>query len=433
MRPFAGMTKTYSFNGVDWQGSNTRGGLLPGNYTAYVKDTFGCTKTKTYTVTEEHVQGLTVPPLFELAKHNGFNFVDRSQDNFLGHISEEIPANGRIKVFHDHVTADAQRIQFKSSYPTHSVKIYGCGTESDITLIKKSDNISRINIYEGNYTDKQGRLAVYFTAGNIYESDGVTPKPQGHLLNGFLPRWYKAGIYLQIEGIGVTKIERILFEDDIAYAITQVDAAGAVSNKKITSIHSEHPFEIYEFDTILNRPPGNYIVTISYGDNEFWSEVIRVSEKLNNSYLRVSWWNDEKNDQLNYSTGIKPFRRLKYGKYFTYVGQNEREIFSTDTTIKLMKSKSRAVYELDFRPMSMEMAHGLVDGLNHASHINIDGAVFICNSPATVENFGNWYFVKCELALIGQTVESIEADLSQINVQFLRVNVNVNGVGFLRV
>jgi len=428
-----GLERTYSFNGLDYVSSNTRASLLAGNYTSYVKDAFGCIKSKTFVITEDEVQGLTVPEFFEIAKHNGLNFVDRSQNNFLGHISEEITANAPIRVFHDHLNTDLEPIQFKSSFKSNTVKIFGCGTEEDVTVIQKSNNINRWNIYEGNYTAKQGKLAVHFTSGNIYELDGTTPKAEGHLLNGSLPLFYKPGVYLRIEGVGVTQIDRILFEADIAYAITNIDAGTTVAGVTITSVHSEHPYEVFEFNVSCNKPLGNYIVTIDNGKNEFWSEVIRIQEKLSNKYLRVKWWNAELNDQIIYSTGIKPFRWIKYDKYFTYVGQNEREIHSTDTSIKLIKSKSKAVYELDFGAMNMEMAHGLVDGLNHADHVDIEGAVFICNSSASVESFGNWYFVKCELALIGQSVESLEADLSQINTQFLKVNVNVDGVGFLRV
>ncbi len=417
-----------SLNGTEWKGSKEHGGLLAGNFTAYARDQFGCQKTKTFVVTEDQVGGLTAPPFFEIPKHNSMHFVDRSQNNFLGHITEETPA----KVVQDWIKTDTPRTQFKSSFPAHEVKVYGCGSEEVISVIQKSDNINRINIYAGNYTEKEGKLAVHFTAGNIYNQDG-TAKEQGHILNGRLPLWYKEGVYLNIEGVGVTKIFKILYEENTAYALTQKDAAGTVTNKKITSIHSEHPYEVYEFDIPMNRSEGNYIVDIKFEAGEWWSEIQRVNEGLKNDYLKVRWWNDQLNDQLIYSTGLRPFRRMKWDRYFTYIGQNEREITQGDTTIRLVKSKSKAVYELDFRPTGMEIARGMVDGFNHANHIEIDGAVFICNSSAKPENFGPWYFVKTELALIGQTVESIEADLTQINTQFLRVNDDATGVAFLRV
>jgi hypothetical protein len=419
-------------NGINYKSSSSWGGLLAGSFTAYVEDEFGCEKTKAFIVTEDQVQGLTVPERFEIPKHNSHHFVDRSQKNFLGHIAEEIPANAQIKVFHDHLQTDIAPDQFKSSFKNHTVKIFGCGTEEEITVIQKSNNINRLNIYAGNLTAKNGKLAVHFTSGNIYESDGITPKAEGHILNGLLPIWYKAGVFLSIENIGVAQISNILYENDIAYAVTNLDPVEVI-NTPIASIHSEHPYEVFEFDVLCNRAPGTYIITIDNGKNEYWSEVLRIQESLNGTYLKVKWWNEDLNDQIIYSTGIRPFRRIKYDKYFTFVGQNERETHDTDTSIKLINSKSKAIYELDFRPTAMEMAHGLIDGLNHASHIDIDGAVFICNSAAKTDPVGNWYFVRCELALIGQTMESIEADFTQINVQFLKVGTDVSGVGFLQV
>lgn len=419
----------YSLNGTDWKSSNVWGGLLAGNFTAYARDNFGCTATRQFVITEEQASGLTVPPFMLFPKHNCFPMYDRNQNNFLGMIAEETGITYAI----DYLQEDRIRLQFKSSYKTHTAKLYGCGSEETLSIIQKSDNINRVNIYEGNYTDKNGRLAVYFTSGNIYNQD-MTPKAEGHVLNGFLPSWYESGIYLNIEGVGVTKIDYILEEDDINYAVTSENASGTVLGVPITSIHSADNYERFEFEIDFNKPEGNYILELTYPDGQLVSEVIRVSESLPEQYLKVSWWNENLNDQLFYQTGIKPFRRIKWDQYFTYIGQNEREIHQTDTSIKLIRSKSKAVYELSFRPTPMEVAHGMIDGLNHASHIDINGAVFICNSAAKPENFGKWYFVKTELALIGQSVESIEADLSQINVQFLKVKEDAaTGVGFLQV
>lgn len=429
----SGLTLEYSLNGTTWQGSNQYGGLLAGNFTAYVRDSFGCQKTRDFVVTEEQASKITVPPYFEIAKHNAIHFVDRNHDNFLGHISEDIKANAPIRVVQDWLQMDSPRTQFKSSHKNHIVKLYGCGSEYDVPVLKKSSNINRINIYEGNIIDKEGRMAVHFTQGNIYNEDG-TVQSEGHVLNGRLPLWYQAGLYLNVEGIGVTKIINIVYEDNIAYAVTSSSPVGTQTSKKITSIHSEHPYEVYEFNMPVDLPEGNYIFEVDYGGSQPWiSEIQRINKTLNEQYLKVTWWNDQMNDQLNYSTGIRPFRWLKYDKYFNYIGQNEREIHSGDTSISLVKSKSKAVYELDFRPTAMEVARGLIDGLNHANRIDINGAVFICHSSAKPENFGNWYFVKTELALIGQNIESVEADLTEINVQFLKVQDDASGVGFLQV
>ena len=60
----SGLSLEYSLNGTDWNGSGNYGGLLAGNFTAYVRDLYGCQKTKAFIVTEEQASGLTVPPLF---------------------------------------------------------------------------------------------------------------------------------------------------------------------------------------------------------------------------------------------------------------------------------------------------------------------------------------------------------------------------------
>lgn len=432
----SGLNRTYSLDNVSFQGSNTFSGLLAGNYTGYVKDDFGCTKSKTFTVTQEQTQGLTAPPFIRVPVHNSIRFTQRNGNTFLNYLSTENPGFVSIRQHYQHyLTTDTLRTQFKSSYANNKVfRIDESGAETEISVIKKSNNINRTNIYEGNYTDKEGRLAVYFTSGNIYNEDG-TVKNEGHLLNGRLPTWYENGLYLNIEGIGATQIDKIILHDDgTTYAITQMDSVGTVTNKKITSIHTAHPYEVYEFETSFPTE-GKYQLRLEYWNDtkEFYlSEILKVQSELEPEFLEVQWWNESNNDIL-YNTGIRHLRRLKWENYFTLKPKTEKETYDTDKSVELINSKSFAVYVLNFEAMPMELARGLQVAFDNSSTIVINGVKFVSENPVKLEPAGQWYDFEAELTLVDQTMDGQQEVVDVISAEFLVVDTTDNdSPGFLR-
>lgn len=423
-----GLVKQYSFDDESWQGSPQFFGLTPGDYTAYVRDNFGCVKAIEFEVLEEHVQGLTAPPFIRVPIHNSLRFADRSKNNFLGKLSAE----QTTRCFHhEYLTGDRVRTQFKSSYKVNKAHLLKEDGTTEIPVIQKSSNINRISIYKGNYTEIDGRLAVYFTAGEIYNPDG-TPSSE-HLLSGKLPLWYGRGIYLDIEGVGPTQIERLYHDQDseTTYAITQMDGRGSAMGRKIKSIHTAHPYEVFEFE-IEFVTIGTYQVAIEYGNDEglFLSELVRISSELPDTYKSVRWLNTRNNDIL-YNTGIRQFRRVDIEKDFVLVPRAEKETYSTDTSVELVNSKTFAVYSLMFRAMPMEVARGIQTGLDNSDTIIIDGAVFVCEEPVSVEEDGLWFTVEAQLTLTDQTITGQQTIVDVVDAQFLLVGED--GPAFLRI
>lgn len=423
----------YSLDGINFQDSSQYSGLTEGNYTAYAKDNFGCTKSKDFVVTAEHANGLTVEPFIHVPIHNSIRFANRNGNNFLNYLSTETP--GLVELYsytQDYLQSDVVRTQFKSSYDDNKAILIDCdGVEVEIPIIKLSNNINRTNIYEGNYKSYKGRVAIYFTAGNIYEIDG-TPQEEGHILNGLLPVWYKEGMYLFIEGLGATQIDTIEFDEieEKVFAVTQLSQVGEVTGIKVTSIHTEHPYEVYEFDTNFNLPEGVYQIRLEYGTDFFLSEIIKIYSELPEDYLTVQWYNDRNNDIL-YNTGIQQLRRLQWEKYFTLIPKSEKETYDTDTSVELVNSKSFSVYELAFRPMPMEVARGLMYGFDNSSSIIINGAVFVCEAGVKIDPIGPLYSFSAELTLTNQTMRGQQVLSNVVDASFLVVEQDANGTGYL--
>jgi hypothetical protein len=425
----------YSLDGVTYQGSREYSGLTQGNYTAYAKDDFGCIVTKDFTVTPEKEEVITVEPYIRIPIHNSIRFAKRIGSTFLNYLSTETPGRGELYSFvHDYLQSDIVRTQFKSSYTENKVFLIDCeGIETEIPITKLSENINRTNIYEGNYKTYKGRVAVYFTAGNIYDPNG-TPQAEGHILNGLLPVWYKEGMYIFIEGLGATQIDSIEFDEleEIVFAVTQLDSLGDVANKKITSIHTEHPYEVYEFDVNFNLPEGVYQLRLEYGSEFFLSEIIKVHSELPEEYLTVIWYNNKNNDIL-YNTGIQQMRRIQWEKYFTLNPKSEKETYDTDTSVELVNSKSFAVYELSFMAMPMEVARGLIYGFDNSSSIVINGAVFVCEGGVKVDPIGPLYSFTAELTLTDQTMRGQQVLSNVIDASFLKIEQDASGTGYLMI
>lgn len=260
----------YSIDGQEWAKDPQYFELNAGSYTASVRDTFGCVKTRTFNVSQDQVSGLEVEPFIRVPIHNSIHFADRKQDNFLGRLG--------CGYMQQYIRGDKVVTQFKSSYRNNRAYLIDENLEeTEVAVVRKSDNINRESILQGNYKNVDGRLAVFFTGGE-------TP--------GALPIWYNRGVYLNIEGIGPTQIERIVHDkdDDIIYAVTMLDGSGSANNINITSIHSAHPYEVYEFE-IQFLSLGVHQIRIDYdryGLGNLIKGVGNVSPSPNNNLASLS-------------------------------------------------------------------------------------------------------------------------------------------------
>lgn len=429
----SGSNNEYSLDGTTWQSSSQFPNLLEGIYTAYVRDQYGCVKTLEFTVDANETAEITLPPYIHFPVHNSLRPVDRSGNIFTNFMAKETPGVTPIKsYFHEYIVGDSIRLQFRSTRPTHTAKMYDCkGNFTELLIEKLTNNISRVNIYEGNYKSIDGQVAVYFTSGNIFNPDGSL-QDYGHDLNGLLPKWYQKDVFIHIEGLGTTKVERVYFdeEEEVIYALTEMTAETDGIGVKITSIHTENPYEVYEFGVNFNEE-GEFIVEVDYGEPKtVWFEPVKVRQELHDRYLQVRWYSDENNEIL-YSSGIQQLRRIPWIKYFTYKSTVEKEIFRSDTTLRNVNSKSFATYEIAFRPMPMEVARGIDYGFQMAGGVvEINGALFVCDGELTVDPIGSLFKVTATLTLIGQSMTSPQYGVGD---SFLIVDENVNGVAFLRI
>lgn len=429
----------YSIDGVSYQQNRQYTGLSAGDYTAYVKDELGCIKTKSFTVTEADTAGNTVKPKLEVGIHNSLRMfhIKEGLKTFLNYSSDEMPGYAIEKRYtQKYPLSDGLiQMQMRSSYSDHVVSLAKCDGEiNDLLPIKKSNNIQRVEIIEGNYKEVDGKLAVYFTNGNEYNENGSIKGT--HNYNGTLPIFYEKGLPIQIENKGATQILEIYEDQDdaVRYAITGMDADGIASDLKITTIHNEHNYDVFDFDVPILEE-GIFLTHIEAGEEEMRSELLEFMEELPDNYMKVQWFNNS-NDFILYNTGIRPHRWLEYDGYFHWVPKSERNVYYTDNSGYITSSKSLAVFQVHFEAMPMELARGLEVAFTNSNFVLLNDVVFIADGNPKAARVGtsNFYELTVDFTLVEKTIKGQQTVQNVVDAGFVIVdNDDPNAPGFWRI
>src|SRR5690606_17696603 len=195
--------------GVDFQTSNTFTGILPGSYTLYVKDQYGCTITKEIEVTTQSVR----PPAYRsVPLSNSFGWYEEqaAPDGATIHYNSRNirPNHWQTGLLNNPpygqpwVVGDVVQTQFRSNYDTIVAQLINNADGSVVdtmTVVKKSNNLGKRQIMDVKLYDRgAGQTGLYFQAGNIYDSVGAVIDTYD--LDGELPEWARIGQKITIQG-----------------------------------------------------------------------------------------------------------------------------------------------------------------------------------------------------------------------------------------
>lgn len=340
-------TFTYSLNGIDYQSSNIFTGQSSGVGTMYVKDNFGCVKTKQYEITDF---GTREPYLF-ISKANSLSFIEiETIDNYNIFPNEKntFAFNGLEPIkYCDEVlfqTNDVTTIQFKSNYDTPNVYLrHGDGTaDTLISLSKKTANLNRFqNMDCWYYKYGEGLLGIYFTSGNTYDELDVVNGT--FILNGNLPDMAIVGTTIQINGVGIFQIVDWVYDETINKKAMLVEHTynGLPTQSTVKAYFDLLPFEVYEFTIDWSvYGIGTYDVLIdntdaTNGTVQHLSENIIIKD-LHKDTLAIRYYNNNNRD-IFYKFGIEHFIRVPYIDVEGTMLQ-EDEVNITDLTTSLSKS-----------------------------------------------------------------------------------------------
>lgn len=386
-------TFTYSLDGVSYQSSNVFTGQGPGAGTIYVKDNFGCVKTKAFEVTDF---GTRNPYLF-ISKANSLSFVENETiDNYTIFPNEKntFAFNGLEPIkYCDQVffqTNDVTTIQFKSNYDTPTVYLrHGDGTaDTPISLSKKTTNLNRFqNMDCWYYKYSEGYLGIYFTSGNTYDEGDIVNG--AFTLNGNLPDMAIVGTNIQIAGLGIFQIVDWVYDESINKKAILVEHTynGLPTQSTVKAYFDLLPFEVYEFTIDWSLYGiGTYDVLIDNTDTingtvQHLSENIIIKDSHPDT-LAIRYYNNNNRD-IFYKFGIEHFIRVPYIDVEGTMLQ-EDEINITDLTTSLSKSSVNEGDVFYFEEVVKSQMRKLVIALS-CENVFINGMGYTKNGEIELE------------------------------------------------
>lgn len=377
----------YSLDNVNWQNSNSFSGLLEGNYTAYVKDKFGCSKSIAFKIQPYENNIISLNNYHYISKANSIRYAHRvdfesnhkTDENTLSCEMDVIKPFKQIQLFKP---KDLITTQFKSNYDDNSAYVIHDNNIDFIPITKKTNNIGLKDKRTAiKFNADNGLTGIYFITGNIL--DYINNSTIGtYELNGYLPEWAKKGNKMQMDNVWYNIVD-ITFDElrntDVILInnlYSNLDTATIVAAE-----YNRENYDVYEFpinmQTYLNK---KIRVKIEMSQNSsinesvtYLSEEIHILENIENS-LEIRYKNT-KNTDILYSTGIEHLLRVSYdinaGKDI-----NTSENHKTDDRAILLDAKIYESNQFKFEPLTKELWRKLKIALSHDT-IFIDSVGYI--------------------------------------------------------
>jgi len=415
-----GLTLEYSLDNSTWQSENSFSGLDVGDFTAYIRDQYGCSTSKDFSVSEFNI----TEPYFLYPKSNSIRLAERvvwdyinifkTDENTLSCESDvELP----YKEVQEWQSSDNITNQFRSNYASNVVTAEELdGTITNIPITQKTQNIGIKDKRDAiQYNLGNGKTGIYFNAGNTYDFD-TNVINGSYVLNGGRPEWAVIGNYIQI-GLAWFQIEQVLYSEEKASDILVISNVytGIEASVIVGSIYNRENFEVYEYTVnMASFVNSDFRVKLvandpNFGTKTFLSEQINVQLKRPD-LLEIKYKNSTNTD-INYSTGIEHLIRVPYnklsGKY-----DDESETYKTDSTSILLDSELYELDEILLEPNTKEIWRKLNIALSHDT-IEVNGVGYVKSAGFTTEGpLGdtNLYVLTASMIKIGNVYSGNSGD-----------------------
>ncbi|MBP1222666.1 hypothetical protein [Flavobacterium sp. 1355] len=438
-----GLNLQYSLDSVIWQTSNTFSGLAVDDFILYVRDQFGCSFEKGFTVNEFGIQ----TPYFYISKSNSIRFANRITWGDSGNyktdentLSCEVDVDVPYKEVQQFQSADIITTQFKANYSSNVAKIIKEDlSEVLIPVEKKTNNIGIKDKRDARkYNIGSGKTGIYFISGNNYDYHTNTITGT-YSLNGLLPEWAVEGNYIVIASAWFL-IEDVVFDEtkNADVIIISQNYTGPEVNIVVGSVFNRFNYEVYEFSVdMVNYIDQRFQVQLVNSDPNF-PTITHLSEELwckvkHEDVLEIKYRNTTNTDVF-YATGIE----FKIRVPFTFVRgriDEESETHKTDTNTLLLSAELYEVDEFVFEPVTKEIWRKLMIALSHEI-VSINGVSYVKNGSFSTEGpleSSNLYVLTAQMIKTGNIYNSQGSG----NLDFSGSEVEVPGLiatetGFVR-
>tara|TARA_R110002020_G_scaffold453632_1_gene668609 strand:- start:2910 stop:4940 length:2031 start_codon:yes stop_codon:yes gene_type:complete len=396
----------FSLDDVNWSSSNTLTGQINGNYTVYIRDSYGCKISIDYIVDD---LGTREPYSF-ISKANSINFAESVEHDTISNFKtdENTLAIQKLTLLNycDEIlfqTNDKTTIQFHTNYRNNIVTLRKeDGSEIDMQIIKRSNNLNKYqNLDCICYRYEDGKLAIYFETGNRYDENNI--QIDTYSLLGNLPDFGVIGNTVNIDGIGFYTIKDVLFDTSIEKRVLIIDYnySGDTFSSRVESRYDLLNFEVYEviFDWSVIGV-GFYDVIIEQTDDLF-EDLTYQSENINVDYihlgaLSIRYFNDNNRD-IFYRFGIEHHIRIPFVEISGLVIE-ESEVNIGDLASEVVEVSLNEGDAFDFQELTKETWRKVMIALG-SKYVFINGVGYAKNGDfdTSILTGTNLYSLKAEM------------------------------------
>jgi len=421
-----------SLDDITYTSSNTQIVNSPGDYTFYVRDAFGCTKSLDFTASDVPIFTSTNDYHFiTLLNSVGFsNYEPNELPNIYNTLSyaEDVGRN-YMETAYNYPTDEVLKLQFRSNYDVNEIHYVRCGESYQSFLpTKVTTNLNQSDIRDMQvYRGADNFLRAFNNGtGNIYENDGGFNAIGTNDLDGTLIVYQQVGDFVDIDGLGVFEILEIQEIDGQGQTL-KLNFEGVITDGSyiVTTYYSLLNYEVYEFDVTiadLISPSQIGIVISSNADYDaanpldslvYLSEEIVANDDLGNFFKFV--WQNSENNQMIWQTGIvsTAYYRKLYNPIFEPLDNNE--IYTTDTRKRMLEGE---VYEthtfvLDAVPTNLARQISL---LTSSDSLIINGLAYVKEETPEITPLvgSNLYTVSLKLTLADNYNSNSDSETEEI-------------------
>lgn len=327
----------YSFDGINYQSSNSFPSVAPGSYTIHVKDAFDCVTTKDFLV--DGTSALT-ELVFNISELNPIRFIKKrlvaEKKNLANSLSCEEIKVMPYKGVHCYPYESSIPIQFQTNAPY--IRVYAKdkdGAETDIPHFQSVKNTGLTGYTTASLFAVNGKATLYW--GYVDELDPLTDVVIGNNNFGaFIPTWADdAGKVLNLSGIGDIPVSKIYYDPVRQSNVVELSSsyAGPEIIVNVKGTYNEQPYDVYEFVVSMSSLPSKFNLNIDYGvdagnlQTGWTSEDVKQIED-SDEYLRLDYWDEDNRGNFIYQTGIQHHVYIK--GVVDYVGEQSTEGYNGD-------------------------------------------------------------------------------------------------------
>ena len=409
----------YSTDGTTYVNNNVITNLSAGDYTVYVRDIYGCEKTKEITIVDTPSSTVNPTNTFShvsLLNSLPFTKVNNDNPNFDNTPSYKVDAETLYSdLVYQYKANDILRFQFRSNYDINKAYLLDCGViQQELAVTEVQNNLNQKDIRQMRSTLENGELYLFNDGtGNVYAQDGTTVIGVNEF-DGTLLESQVEGDVIELDGIGLIQILGITELEPDVFAL-RLNYNQAISNPyvKVTSFINEDTvnFNVYEFSYSidpLDTTDKRYQIGISIYSGTYLpptllnsiSYISEVFVPFQNRKLHKFVWKNSENNQFNWDTGIECLTYLP--KLFdpTFEPQDENEIYTTDTSKFMLESDITETFRFNFDVLSlMQFRH--LNFITSNDFLQIDGVFYVKEETPEGEALigSNGYDVNCKLSV----------------------------------